>query len=74
MADHLKVSPPDSEDEILAAEIIYDAKEIGFTIKEIERLSARRLTFEPFLIALADFLDVELPSRSGKHSLVIKKS
>ncbi len=87
MADYLQALPPDSkqtlsfqkssanyEDEILSAEIIYDAKESGSTAKEIEMLSVWQLTYQSSLTELSDYLDVEIPSRNGKNSRVIEKS
>lgn len=85
IADYLKVLPPDSkqmpsfresptnyEDEILSAEIIYDAKESGSTTKEIEMLSVWQFTYQSTLSTLSDYLDVELPSRNGKNLRVIE--
>ncbi len=78
IADYLHVLPPDSkqlpslqespanyEDNILSAEIIYDAKESTSTTKEIEMLLVWQVTYQSSLSALSDYLDVELPSRKG---------
>lgn len=84
-ADYLQVLPPDSkhlpsfreshanyEDGILSTEIIYDAKESDST-KRIEILSVWQFTYQSSLSALADHLDVEIPSRNGIYSRVIEE-
>jgi hypothetical protein len=58
-------SPANYEDEILSAEIIYDAKESGSAAKEMEMLSVWQFTCQSSLSALSDYLDVKLPSRKG---------
>jgi hypothetical protein len=85
IANYLKVLPPDSkqmpsfresptnyEDEILSAEILYDAKESGSITKEIEMLAVWQFTYQSSLSALSDYLDVEIPSRNGKNLRVIE--
>ncbi len=56
-------SPPNYEDNILSAEIIYDVKESDSTTKQIEMLSVWQFTYQCSLSALADHLDVEIPFR-----------
>jgi hypothetical protein len=79
MADYLKVLPPDLkhppffqescpnyEDEILSAEIIYDAREGGSTTKQIEMLSVWQFTYQSLLLSVSDYICAELPSRNAK--------
>lgn len=87
IAEYLRVSPPDSkptlsgretpvncEDEILSADIIFEASSSDSTANEIEMLSVWQLTCQSSLTALADYLDVELPSRKHKKSQLTVKS
>ncbi|HXH68722.1 MAG TPA: hypothetical protein VNI60_00095 [Pyrinomonadaceae bacterium] len=85
IADYIQVLPPDSRhllsfqkssanyaDEILSAEIIYDAKENCTARKEIEMLSIWQFTYQSTLWTLSDYLAVELPSRNEKKLPVIE--
>lgn len=59
--------PAISEEDILSAEVIYDESEKDFMRQGGEKFSVWQFTYQSHLTSLAEYLEVELPSRKSRN-------